>query len=271
MLNKGMSPLEILDILKTGKSIEYVVTFPEGHNMYEMAEILHKKGFIKKEDFLKQASDKAFIKGLLGGGYETLEGYLFPDTYNISKATSAKSFIKTMVQKFLDTYKALKNGKMTRHQVVTLASIIEKETGAPEERPLISSVFHNRLRKSMRLQTDPTVLYGIMDKTGSMKKNITRKDLTTPTRYNTYTFKGLPHGPIANPGIMSLRAALSPSTSEFLYFVSKNDGTHEFTTKYKDHVNAVRKFQLNRKMRQGKSWRDLGKKKSAKKKSSKKR
>jgi UPF0755 protein len=126
--------------------------------------------------------------------------------------------------------------------VLTLASIIEKETGAPFERPLISSVFHNRLRKGMRLETDPTVIYGMKDFNG----NLTRKDLKTLTPYNTYKIKGLPPGPIASPGLAAIEAALYPAETDYLFFVSKKDSTHQFSTNFKDHERAIRKYQLRR-------------------------
>ena len=131
----------------------------------------------------------------------------------------------------------------TVHQIVILASIIEKETGAPFERPIISSVFHNRLKKKMRLESDPTVIYGIEDFDG----NLTRKHLLTRTPYNTYTIKGLPAGPIANPGRLSMEAALHPEKTAYIYFVSKKDSTHHFSTNLKQHNKAVRKYQLRRK------------------------
>ena len=139
--------------------------------------------------------------------------------------------------------------------------MIEKETGAPEERPLISSVFHNRIKKGMKLQSDPTILYGIFDRTGVYPKNIRKKDILEKTRYNTYSVPGLPYGPIANPGLESLKAAVNPVVSDKYYFVSRNDGTHVFSATLKQHNLAVNKFQRNRKARQGKSWRDLKKKK----------
>ena len=142
-------------------------------------------------------------------------------------------------------------------QILTLASIVEKETGAPEERPLVASVFHNRLRKGMLLQTDPTIIYGKAKETGKIVLNITRADLTRYTPYNTYVIKGLPPGPIANPGKAALQAVVHPAQSDYLYFVSKNDGTHQFSTDLAAHNAAVRKFQLDPKAREGKSWRDL--------------
>jgi UPF0755 protein len=152
---------------------------------------------------------------------------------------------------------------LTPYQIVTLASIIEKETGAPEERSVISSVFHNRMRLNMRLQTDPTVIYGIWEQSGQWNRNITRQDLQTPTRYNTYTLPQLPHGPIANPGLQALQAAVAPAQTEFLFFVSRNDGTHVFSKNYAGHQQAVAEFQLDRKAREGKSWRDLKKREKA--------
>ncbi|RME14921.1 MAG: endolytic transglycosylase MltG [Bdellovibrio sp.] len=267
-LSYDMSPLEILRVLQSGKSKEQSITFKEGINIYEMAEKLEKRGIVSKEDFLSLCKDRKFIYELLGENLPSLEGYLFPETYKITKYTNIKTLIRQMVHNFLKTYNGLLKDKpqtqLSRHEVVILASIVEKETGAPEERPLIASVFLNRLKKGMRLQTDPTILYGILDQTGVMKKNITKKDILTPTRYNTYTFKGLPYGPISNPGREALRAVLFPAKTNYLFFVSKNNGTHVFSADLKSHNRAVRKYQLNKKMRQGHSWRDLSKRKKAK-------
>lgn len=266
-LSTSMKPGEVLAVLVSGKSIAYPVTIPEGYNIDEIADIFAARGFIKKAEFLALCKDASFIKELLGEPLPTLEGYLFPNTYMFTKFTGVKEIIREMVRQFLLAYNEVSAGEklvhMSRHDAVTLASIIEKETGVPEERGLVSSVFHNRMKKGMMLQTDPTVLYGIYDKTGVLPKNIRKTDLITPTRYNTYTFRGLPFGPIANPGKESLYSAFNPEESEFLYFVSKNDGTHTFSSTYQDHNNAVKKFQLDRKARQGKSWRDYSKKKKA--------
>jgi UPF0755 protein len=147
--------------------------------------------------------------------------------------------------------------------VITLASVVEKETGAPEERPVIASVFHNRLKKGMRLQSDPTILYGMLMKTGVMTKNIRKKDILAQTPYNTYTVRALPIGPIANPGKEAIKAVLNPGNTDFLYFVSRNDGTHVFSKTYEDHNKAVKAYQLNHRARKGKSWRDLKKRSKA--------
>jgi UPF0755 protein len=191
----------------------------------------------------------------------SLEGYLFPDTYQVTKFTNERKLLSAMVRKFESVWvqyeKELAPTKFTRNQLITLASIVEKETGAPEERPLISSVFYNRMQKGMMLQTDPTVLYGKMNLSNKLEGNISRSDLKTETIYNTYTIKGLPPGPISNPGIEAIKAALHPAQGEYLYFVSMNEGRHRFTKSYKDHLEAVRKFQMDPKAREGKSWRDL--------------
>lgn len=267
LLNKGMTPQRILRILVSGKSIEYPVTFPEGTNIYEMAAELERKGLYKRSDFLRLVRDKSVIQDLLGIDVSSLEGYLYPETYHVTKFTPLKELLASMVQNFKSVYTTLEaqaktGGKalpLTRHQLVTLASIVEKETGAPQERPMIASVFYNRMSKKMRLQSDPTILYGIWVKTGAYKQNITKDDILRPTLYNTYTVPKLPFGPICNPGREALAAVMNPAQTNYLYFVSRNDGTHIFTATYADHLKAVRSFQLDPKARAGKSWRDLGK------------
>jgi len=254
---------EILKILSSGKSIVYKLTIQEGLNRYEISELFEKQELGTAKEFLQLTEDKGLSSQLLGKSYESLEGYLFPETYVVTKFTGARNLIITMVKKFLNVYSQLPRSKrdgMSRHETVILASIVEKETGAPEERGKIASVFFNRLRKGMRLQTDPTILYGILTETNQSIKNITRKDIETPTRYNTYTFAGLPPGPISNPGRESLEATLSPDPTRYLYFVSRNDGTSYFSKTLKEHNKAVDKYQKNRKARQDKSWRDLGRK-----------
>ncbi len=259
-ISPNMTPIEILAIITSGKSLERPITVTEGMNIFEIAEVVDKQGVIKGQDFLATVKNATLARELSGENVSTLEGYLFPETYNITKYTDAKELVRMMVSRFNDVYeKTVPKITLTRAQLVTLASIIEKETGAPEERPVISSVFHNRMQKGMRLQTDPTVVYGIFAATGKWDKNISRADLLNDTPYNTYTRGGLPPGPISNPGRESLLAAAHPARTDFLYFVSKNDGTHVFTPTYEAHVNAVKEFQLNRKAREGKSWRDLKK------------
>lgn len=262
--NRAMTPQEVLSILVSGKSIQYPVTFPEGSNIFEMADTLEQKGLFKAADFLEACRDKNMIRELLGIEVSSLEGYLFPETYKITKYTTLKELLTTMVSNFKQVYSLLENQHpdrmqmFARHEMVTLASMVEKETGAPEERPTIASVFYNRINKSMKLQSDPTIIYGIWVDTGKYKKNITRDDIERPNRYNTYTVPKLPFGPIANPGREALEAVMKPAKTDYFFFVSRNDGTHVFTKTYEEHSKAVRSFQLDPAAREGKSWRDLG-------------
>ena len=260
-LDTQMKPLQVLKVITSGKSIGRTITLKEGLNIFEIGDIFERAGVGTKQEFLRWARDKQFISNLLKENVETAEGYLFPETYTVTKYMSVKDVIIAMVKRFESVYAEVEPNieikGLNRHQIITLASIIEKETGAPEERRIISSVFHNRLNKKMRLQTDPTVIYGVVEQTGQSKINITKKDLLTPTRYNTYSIFGLPPGPIANPGREALLAAVSPEDTPYLFFVSQNNGTHIFTETYEEHSKAVRTYQMNPKMRQGKSWRDL--------------
>lgn len=265
LFRTDMKPREVLDTLISGKSVARSFTVSEGLSTYEIADVFQKQGFGTAEEFLRLTRDPELIKSLLGPTEKatSLEGYLFPETYMLTKFTDTRTLVSNMVRRFLHVYDevtAAKQSGMNRTETVTLASIIEKETGAHEERPIISSVFHNRLAKGMRLQTDPTVIYGKALHLGKIVINITKADLMTPTPYNTYTINGMPPGPIANPGREALMAAIDPAKTEYLFFVSQNDGRHVFTSTYQDHVQAVQKFQLNRKAREGKSWRDLNKK-----------
>lgn len=246
LFSSAMTPNHILNTLVSGKVQLHRFTVPEGYNLSQVASVVAMAGFGTETDFLKAAYDPRLVKQL-GIDGETFEGYLFPDTYYFPKKETPEKIISTMVKRFWVVFKPLWKDRadqfdLSIHQVVTLASIIEKETGAPSERPLISSVFHNRLKKRMRLETDPTVIYGITDFDG----NLTRKHLSTKTPYNTYRIRGLPPGPIANPGAKALEAALYPADTRFLYFVSKKDRTHKFSTNIKDHNKAVRKYQLRR-------------------------
>ncbi len=247
LFSPSMSPNEILGRLISGKVQVYKVVVPEGYNMYQIASIVSKAGLGSEKKFLEAAKDASFVKEKKINA-ETFEGYLFPDTYFFPKGVTPKKIISSMTDQFWTVFtpewkKQASTLGFSVHEAVTFASIIEKETGAAFERPLISSVFHNRLKKKMRLYSDPTVIYGIKDFDG----NITKTHLKTETPYNTYKIKGLPPGPIANPGADALKAALYPAATRFLYFVSKNDKTHKFSTNLKDHNRAVRKYQRRRK------------------------
>ena len=225
-LSSALSPRQVLEIMVSGKVALYRVTIPEGYNLIQIAGIVSKMGLTEAPTFIRSANDPVIVNAL-GVEAGSLEGYLFPDTYHFPKGLPLDEIMGTMVNRFREIFskewqERARQMDMSVHQVVTLASIIEKETGAAFERPLIASVFHNRLAKGMRLSSDPTVIYGIKDFDG----NLTRKHLTTATPYNTYMNKGLPPGPIANPGLASLEAALYPAETDYLYFVSNAEALH---------------------------------------------
>lgn len=263
-LNQAMAPDEIMDAIVSGKSITHNLTIAEGLNVYDIAQIFEKNKIATQDEVLKLVRDKIFIKSVLNEDLTSLEGYLFPETYKITKFEGAKSVLIQMVNRFLIVWKEIEpqvapilQQGWSRNQIVTLASIVEKETGASFERPLVASVFHNRIAKKMRLETDPTVLYGLALQQGKMPTNITKNDLRTPSSHNTYTIGGLPPTPIANPGKEALLATLKPTRSNYLFFVSQNNGTHVFSENIDQHNAAVRDYQLNPKARENKSWKDL--------------
>jgi UPF0755 protein len=245
-LSAAMTPNQILDVLVGGKSFLYRLTIPEGYNAKQIAAEVAAQHLGDAQAFLDLVTDPE-TASRLNIEAQSLEGYLFPDTYLFPKGVSALAIISKMVARFKEQFKPewyarARELNLSVHEIVTLASIIEKETGDPAERPLISSVFHNRLKKKMRLESDPTVIYGIKDFDG----NIKRSHLSTPTPYNTYIIRGLPPGPIASPGLASIEAALYPADTNFLFFVSKKDNTHHFSATIEEHTKAVRKYQLRR-------------------------
>ncbi|MFQ5457534.1 MAG: endolytic transglycosylase MltG, partial [Myxococcota bacterium] len=226
----GVTPLQVIRTLEAGRPKAHFVTLKEGWTVAEMAEVIGGLGIVSKERLLALARDPAFaqIQGVPQG---TLEGYCFPDTYALSRPMTEEAILKLLVSHFRKVFEEERRAAgpeaaagLSDHDIVTLASIVEKETGVPEERPLIAAVFLNRIRKGMLLQSDPTVIYGIPDFDG----NLTRRHLETRTPYNTYTESGLPPGPIANPGKAALHAVLNPADVDYLYFVSRNDGSHHF-------------------------------------------
>jgi UPF0755 protein len=263
-LKQSMKPGEVMDILKSGQSIRRKFVVTEGLNIFEIAELYEKQGFGSREAFVGLVTDPVLAQKLTGEIVPSLEGFLFPETYELTKYTKTEEIIALMVQNFKNNFAKVDIASLgeswTPLKVITLASIIEKETGAPEERPQISAVFHNRLKKGMMLQTDPTIIYGMAVEKKETIYNITREDIRRPTPYNTYTIKGLPPGPISNPGLASLQAAVSPANVSSLFFVSRNDGTHVFSDTYAEHEAAVVKFQKDPAARAGKSWRDLNSK-----------
>jgi UPF0755 protein len=246
VLSPAMSPKEMLDVLVSGKVKLYKITVPEGFNRQQIADLITQAGFGTRDGFLSATADADLIRSH-GIAADTLEGYLFPDTYFFPRNVPVEKIVAMMVKRFESQLKPAWRDRaealgFSLHQILTLASIIEKETGTPSERPIISSVFHNRLKKRMRLESDPTVIYGIKGFDG----NITRKHLETRTPYNTYRIRGLPPGPIANPGSAAISAALYPVVTDYFFFVSRKDRTHQFSTTISEHNRAVRKFQLRR-------------------------
>ena len=244
LLAADMSPNQILEKLVTGRVRLHKFTVPEGYRILQIAPIVEAAGLVSQAEFHKAATDGAAAKKM-GIEADTFEGYLFPDTYYFPRNTGAEQIVSAMVARlrslFPDRWKArTEELGFTLHQILTLASIIEKETGTASERPIISSVFHNRMKKGMRLETDPTVIYGIKNFDG----NLTRKHLTTRTPYNTYKIRGLPPGPIASPGLAAIEAALYPADTAYLFFVSRKDRTHQFSATLAEHNRAIRKYQL---------------------------
>jgi UPF0755 protein len=245
-LSSSMTPVAVLDKLVQGKVKGYFVFIPEGYTLRQIASRLENEGLADRESFVSLASDSSLLSAL-GIKGKSAEGYLFPDTYRFDKSMGEEGIIRFMVKQFRKgiTPEILERADklhLTLDEVVTLASIIEKEGGPQEERPLVSAVFHNRLKRGMRLQSDPTVIYGIVDFDG----NLRRSDLRKKTPYNTYRIKGLPPGPICNPGMEAIKAALYPAPVDFLYFVSKNNGSHQFSSNLKDHNAAVLTYQIKR-------------------------
>ena len=242
-LHAGMRPTEILRILRDGHVVHYPVTIPEGYTVAQIASLVDQRGLADKAELLGLAHNQDFIR-TQGLDVSSLEGYLFPNTYHVARHATSKEIISTMVadlwQAFTPELRArAKDINMSVHQVLTLASVIEKETSVDGERELISAVFHNRLRRKIPLQSDPTVIYGLKAYDGNLRK----RDLSSASPYNTYRVRGLPPGPIANPGARSIRAALFPAPTTFLYFVSRNDGTHVFSSTLAEHNRAVNKYQ----------------------------
>ncbi len=246
LFKTAASPQQVLDRLTRGDVEQVMITLPEGFTLEQIIQRFADAGYGDLGRLQELASSREFATSLQIDA-KTLEGYLFPETYLFTPGMDEAELLKMLVAEFQRNLspKLLQQAKqlqLNRHQLVTLASIIEKETGRVDEMPLISSVFHNRLRKKIPLQTDPTVIYGIANFDG----NLTRKHLLTPTPYNTYVIRGLPPGPIASPGRAALQAAANPAQSKYLYFVARGDGSHQFSKTLKEHNLAVRQYQLRR-------------------------
>ncbi len=243
----ALTPKQVIDKVIAGQVKQCAFTVPEGLRVDEILPILAASELELSLEKLEALTATSTLARKLGIPADSFEGFLFPDTYAFPHGATEESVLKRMVSRALDRVKAAarKDGiRLDLLQAVTLASIVEKEAGAADERPRISCVFHNRLRLNMKLQTDPTVIYAMMLLKGRYSKNITRADLLTEHPYNTYSTKGLPPGPIASPGAAAIAAALSPIDCEDLFFVSRNDGTHVFCPDLTCHNAAVQKWQL---------------------------
>lgn len=236
---------EVFDRIARGDVFYYEITVPEGSNIFDIASITAQSGIIENGAFLTAAAEPRFISDL-DPAAATLEGYLFPSTYRITRSTTAEQLVKQMVDQFRKEWKVLAAGKKSApdiHDMVTLASLVEKETAVPRERPAVASVYANRLRIGMKLDCDPTTIYAALLE-DRYRGKIHRSDLASRNSYNTYRHAGLPPGPIANPGLESLKAALTPAETDYLYFVAKPDGSgsHSFSADYAAHEKAVQAY-----------------------------
>jgi peptidoglycan lytic transglycosylase G len=242
-----VSPRQVADKIARGEVYVRPITFPEGLTVKQMAAIYESKGFGPAKEFLDAAKNAALVAAV-DPEAKDLEGYLFPDTYKMPRTSTAPQLVARMVQNFMkaltpDLIEAAEARNLTMRQLVTLASIVEKETGNKDERPLVAAVYSNRLKLGMGLQCDPTVIYAL-DRAGLYTGNLTRANLQYDSPYNTYRYAGLPPGPIASPGRASLEAAAHPADVSYLYFVSRNDGSHAFATTLDEHNRNVQKYQV---------------------------
>lgn len=248
-LPKNVSIRDLVAHLTQGPTVLYRVTIPEGLTIDEVGAQLEKSNIVNKAGFA--AGVNAYLRdGSRKIPYKSLEGYLFPETYHFRKRITAKEVVEAMTREFYRQVSAILpkhilNDPEALHRIITLASIIEKETGAGRERKRIASVFVNRLKKKMRLQSDPTVIYALPSFDGNLRK----EDLMYDSPFNTYEYRGLPPGPIANPGLASINAAFRPAETDYLYFVSKNNGEHHFSKTLKEHNIAVQRYQLKKRIR----------------------
>ena len=245
--DQPIAAVDVIERIARGSVYARPLTFPEGLTIEEMARVYESRGFGTASSLVMAARNPSLIRDLDPGAPD-LEGYLFPETYMLTRGTSAPRLVQLMVERFRATYTdALRSQaraqELTTRQVVTLASLVEKETARPEERPMVAAVYRNRLRIGMGLQADPTVIYAL-EKAGRYDGNIRRSDLAFDSPYNTYRYPGLPPGPIAAPGKASLEATLAPADVPYLYFVSRNDGSHVFSQTLAEHNRNVREFQV---------------------------
>ncbi len=248
-LTPPFTPDGLLALLVRGRVWHHTLTIPEGLTVAEIAARVEAAGIGTAADFLAACADPALLSRT-APDTPTVEGYLLPQTYQWQRPTTAAAFAQRMVAAMAQAWTPERAAAaaalhLDRHQTLTLASIVEKETGRPEERPIIAAVFLNRLRRKMRLQSDPTVIYGIAHFDG----NLTRADLARDTPYNSYTRFGLPPTPICNPGVAAVDAVLHPATTDALYFVARGDGTHVFSATLAEHERMVDRYQRHRRRR----------------------
>jgi peptidoglycan lytic transglycosylase G len=241
-LSDGLTPAEILRRMVAGDVFAYHFTVPEGYSIYQVAELLENQGIFDKGPFLKECTNRSLLDDLNIKG-KSVEGYLFPSTYTVPPEMTEAGLIRMMVGKFDKVYAqkfAERAGTLPLSEtaIITIASIIEKEAVIPAERPLIASVFLNRLNRRMPLQSDPTAVYGVRAFTGKVSK----RDIMRRSPYNTYLIQGLPPGPIGNPGMAAIEAVIAPSATSYLYFVARKDGSHAFSRTLEEHNRAVRKY-----------------------------
>ncbi len=246
--NGFVFPWDIYEKISKGLKKLYKITIPEGADLYDIARILEENYICSSQDFLKYALSEETAKRY-GLKTSTMEGFLFPDTYFFSKNTHPIKVIDTMHKNFLRRTEGLREKlqekNLTLEKWVTIASMIEKETAKPEEKPLVSAVIYNRIKRGMKLQIDPTVIYALKRK-GEWKGNLTLKHLSINDPYNTYYYHGLPPSPIGNPGLESLEAALEPAEVDYLYFVADGSGGHRFSNNYLEHIENVRRYRSER-------------------------
>lgn len=244
-LQATMSPVQIVDLLRSGKVVQHALTIPEGATVREIAGLVATKGLGDPQRFLEAAHDQEFITSL-GLRQASLEGYLFPETYHVPRGMRERDLLALMVRTFRNHYEAelvarAQHLGLNQHEVLTLASLVEKEAQVADERALIAAVYWNRLRRGMRLQCDPTVIYALGER---FDGNLRKADLEVDSPYNTYRYAGLPPGPIANPGRRAIEAVVTPAAVDYLYFVAtRQDGKHHFSRTLAEHNQAVAKYQ----------------------------
>lgn len=245
-----LTPDEVLDLLLHAPEVTYPITLPPGLRIEEMAALVEAAGMGEAAEYTRLARDEAFIKSLdlpFAKTPENLEGLLIPETYNLGPDADARAVVDAQIARLRaiwtpGRHAMAKERGLTPYEVMIMASLVEKETGVPSERPLIAGVFFNRLRIGMKLQTDPTIIYGLPNYDGDIR----RKDILHPHRWNTYVIDGLPPTPIAGAGLEAIEGVLNPTETKALYFVAKGGGAHHFSNTLREHNNAVRKYILKR-------------------------